>query len=284
MIKKVAHVVLTAAKTFASHYRTPIRYIFKRVGMKYSMGSDVTFTINDIRGAVLVVPLSPHKDNPLESVVQALRTRKFATTKTYVADFTNVMDDVFSKLTFMGTGFAFGLLKTKFIAQFLHATEFINPNTDMRSENKESAEVLSDENLKMVSSDFNYILGLMLGKMSVDNNNIEFTFNIQMSKETSSTQNLNHLLASESKVVFGNVTDLKMNGISIKMVENILGTQVKSEYNIGESQDKQDKNYHNVTAEFKFKSSGPVDFSKLVKESTNRINDLVRNIGSGAHE
>lgn len=242
------------------------------------------FTASNVRGAALSISLPSHKDNSLENIVQTLHTRKLATAKAYVADFSDLVGEVISELTFVGTGFAFGLIKTKLVAQFLRSVEFIHPNLDIRGKKEDPAEILSNENLKRISSDFNYILGLVLGKMDIDNNALECTFKIQMSKKVSSAYNLNHLLAPESKVVFGNVTDLQLNGIGVKMVENIFGTQVESIYHIDEFQSKDNKNHHDVNANFKFKSSGPIDFSKFVTESTNRINDLARNIVGNAHE
>lgn len=247
------------------------------------MESDATFTVNEIKGIALSIQLPPDKGSPLENVVQTLRTVKFATTKTYVADFTDVVNDMFSKLTFVGTGFAFGLVKEKLTAQFLDSVEFMYSKLD--TQDGDSTEILSNENLKLVSSDFNYILGLILGKMNMDSNNLEFTFKIKMSKEAPTTNTLNHLLVSESKTVFGNVEDLKMNGISVQMTENLLDTKVQSKYRINESLDSfNNKNHHKIHAEFKFKSSGPVDFSNLTKDGINRINNLTRSIMRNAHD
>ena len=143
----------------------------------------MVFRTSDIQGAALNASLPLQDDNLLENLVQTLCTKKFATTKAYTADWSNTMDNVVSKLTFMGTGFAFGLVKTKLIAQFLDHVEFVHPDLDPHNKRADSTEVLSDENLKMMSVDFNYILGLILGKINADNNNLEFIFKIQLSKK-----------------------------------------------------------------------------------------------------
>ena len=131
-----------------------------------------------------------------------------------------------------------------------------------------------DENLTMTSSDFNYILGLILGKTNIDGDDLEFTFNIQLSKEASFTYDLNHLLAPESKVVFDNVEDHTLNGIDIKITEDLFDTKVQSKYDVYEYQDEHNKTYHAIRAPFKFRSTGPINFLKIIEESTNRINHL----------
>ena len=244
------------------------------------MESEIIFKTSDIQGAALSASLPLQDDNLLENLVQVLHTKKFTTTKTYTADWSNTIDNVFSKLMFMGTGFAFGLVKTKLIAQFLDHMEFVHPDLNSHNESADSTEILSDENLKMVSLDFNYILGLILGKMSADNN-LEFIFKIRALKEISTIRNLNHLLAPEPKTIFDNVTDLKMNGIDIEMSENIFDIQARSEYHIKKSRIDHHKNYYSVNAKFEFRTSGPIDFSKIVRESIDRINSLTKSIEVG---
>ena len=75
-----------------------------------------------------------------------------------------------------------------------------------------------------------------------------------------------------------------MNGIDIEMSENIFGIQARSKYHIKKSKIDRHENYYSVNAKFEFRTSGPIDFSKIVRESTDRINGLARSIEGDMHE
>ena len=243
------------------------------------------FTVGKITGASLTIPMPFDEGSTLESIVQSLRAGNFKTTKSYVADFTNIMDDLFSQVTFAGKGFAFGLTRKKFSSQFLKMAEFVHSDTHTEMEKEVPSKLFAKKNLDQISSDFNYILGLILGKLNLGSKNYELRFNIHVTKEVSTTHDLSYLLTPESTTIFGEVTALRLRGINIVMDESMFGTKVQSEYYIREDNDEIDnKNYYSVVSEFKFKHSGPVDFSKLVSESMNRLNNLTVNIRSDVNE
>ena len=250
------------------------------------MSSNVQFTINEIVGATLSIPLQYDKHNAFESMVRTLQAGKFKTTSTYTATFSDSMDDMISKLTFHGKGFAFGLLRTRLAAQFLRGFEFLDIDSYIESQNKESAsKVFTNENLERVSSDFNYILGLVFGKLNISNSIYECNFEIRLSKEVSITRNLNHLLAIESKALFSNGTDINLRGINIDMTENLFEGNVLSKYSILGTQNESDgKSTYDTRATFKIKRFGPINFHELVNESIRRLNRLTINITEGLHE
>lgn len=164
--------------------------------------------------------------------------------------------------------------------------EFIDPGLDMHTiKNQDPSELFATENLERISTDFNYILGLILGKLNFDKDNYDFTFAIKMSKKIPTTQSLNHLLTPKAKMIFGKNTNLKLNGINIEISEKLFDTEVQSGYNIHGLQDKyQSTNSYDVDAEFTFKHFGPVDFSKLINESIIRLNSLTMSIMEGADD
>lgn len=251
-----------------------------------SLGSNLQLTINEIVGATLSIPLQYDKYNTFESIVRTLQAGKFKTTSAYTAALSDSMDDMFSKLTFHGKGFAFGLLKTRFAAQFLRGFEFLDPDLYPEKTNKESAsKVFADKNLELVSSDFNYILGLVFGGLNIDNNIYECNFEIRLSKEVSTTCNLNNLLSIESKGLFGKDTDLKLRGIDIDVTENIFDSNVLAKYSIlGTQNESNDKSTYDASATFKIKRFGPINLHELVNESVQRLNSITRNITEGLHE
>ena len=243
------------------------------------------FTANEITGASLTIPMPFDENSALESIVRSLRAGNFKTTKSYAADFTSVINDLFSQVTFAGKGFMFGLTRKKFSSQFLQMVEFVHSDTHIEMGKETPSKLFAKENLDQISSDFNYILGLILGKLNLGSKNYEFRFNIHAAKEISTTHDLSYLLTPESTTIFGEVTALRLKGINIVMDESMFGAKVQSEYYIHESNDEiYNKNSYNVRSEFRFKHSGPVDFSKLVSESMSRLNNLTVNIMRDASE
>ena len=249
------------------------------------MGPKMMFTVDEIVGTSSSIPVPLDENSTLGNIVQSLHPGNFKTTKSYKAHFTSVRDDLFSLVTFTGKGFAFGLSKTKFASQFLRALEFVHSDPAVQMEAETPSKLFAKENLDQISSDFNYILGLILGKLNLDGQNYDFNFNITVSKEISVTHDLSYLLAPEYKTIFGDIISSQLQGINMNMIENLFDTQVQSVYYISENKDEMSsKNSRSVKAEFKLKHSGPVDFSKFVSESMNRLNNLTGSIMEIANE
>ena len=249
------------------------------------MNPKAAFTINEIMGVSLSIPIPPDGNNTLENIVKSLHAGNFKTTRSFAAKFTSVVDDLFSQITFMGKGFAFGLSKTKFSAQFLRMLEFVHSEPEVRMEDEVPSKLFTKENLDQISSEFNYILGLILGKLNFNNENHEFIFTIHLSKDILATRDLTYLLTPESKTAFGEITDFQLQGIDMNLVENLFKTAVKSEYSIHQNTDDvRNKNSFIVHAQFKFNYSGPVDFFNFVSKSINRLNDLTENIMRDSNE
>lgn len=243
------------------------------------MTAEIVFTVNEIKGMSLSISI-PNQKNVIDIVAQSLHKETFQTTKSFKADFTDLVDRMFSHITFAGKGFSFGLSKTKFSAQFLQELDLLQPNMDIDKE--DPAKLFTDENLAQISSDFNHILGLINSLVNLDK---KFNFNIHMVKEIPAIHHLNYMLSPSSNIIFGDVTELKLNGIYVCMNETLFGTQVKSTYQIGQNESEtKDKNFCVVDAEFEFEHAGPIQFSKLVNESTNRLNSLITNVLRGTNE
>ena len=216
----------------------------------------------------------------LKTLYGSLRAGKFKTTSAYTAEFSKSVDALFSKLTFSGQGFAFGILPSKLAAQFLRGMEFVDPNLNLQMIDKDPSHIFTNTNLELASSDFNYILGLVLGKLNMDDSSYECNFEIRLSKKISAVHSLNHLLMSESKTFFDKATNFKLNGVHTSMIEKLFAVEVLSAYQIYETHETDDNNSYIANAKFKFKHSGPIDFYDLVSQSIHRLNDLtVRIVG-----
>lgn len=247
------------------------------------MNQAFEFTRSNVTGATASVPLPLDSSNILNHVVQSLQSVKFQTTTAYKANFSDTMDELFSKITFAGTGFAFALLKSKLSAQFLRGLEFVDPSLDTRSLlNNDPAKIFTDENLKHMSLDFNYILGLILGKLNLNKNSYKFNFQLTLSKTVPVECSLNHLAVPGFATTFGNVKNVKLNGISLSMVENLFDVDVQSNYHLDGALDPHNKEQsYDAIATFEFTNFGSVDFSKLFTESIERLNDVTGIIMEG---
>ena len=247
--------------------------------------SAVIFTNNDIISMSSSIPLSVDKDNVFEDIIKSLKIGNFKTTKTYTSDFGNSLDEMIPRITFTGNGFSFGLLKTKFASQFLRPSQFVSSSSDQRIEREDPSKLFATKNLDQLSSDFNYVLGLIFGRLDLDDKNYKLSFNIQVSKGISIGDDLSSMLKPDSKTIFGNVTAFRLNGININMNENLFNTQVQSQYDFYVEKNKKSNDVLcTINSKFKFKHSGPVDFSKLVHDSIKRLNSLTINIGGNLNE
>lgn len=244
------------------------------------MSTGTPLTVGEIVGATLNVPLPQNNDSTFENVIQALQVGKFKTTSTYTAEFSKYVNDLLSKLTFSGQGFAFGILTTKLAAQFLRGMEFVDPALNPQTMDKDPSQIFTNTNLEQISSDFNYILGLVLGKLNMDSSRYECNFEIHLSKKISDVHSLDHLLMPESKTFFDKATNFKLNGIHTSMVEKLFEVEVLSKYQIYEAHETHDKGSYNANAKFYFNHSGPINFYELIYQSIHRLNDLtVRIVG-----
>ena len=237
------------------------------------------FTVSDIEGASLSIPISLSANSTIDNLMKSVVAGKFKTTKAYSGSLIDSLDSVTARITFRGAGFAFGISTTKFSAQFLRGFEFVDLNAAERMENEEASKIFTEENLNQISSDFNYILGLIFGKLNLDGKNYELNFNIDLSKQIDDLTDLSHILTSESKIIFGNGKEFQLHGISISMSEEMFESNTKAKYRLRENENTIDnENLRMVGGRFSFKHSGPIDFSKLVNESIVRLNALITNI------
>ncbi|MCE9618277.1 MAG: hypothetical protein K8Q88_08000, partial [Nitrosarchaeum sp.] len=188
------------------------------------------FTVKEISSASLSIPIS-FNENLFNSVIKSLEVENFKTTKTYRGNFSNVLDSLMPQISFNGKGFGFGLTKTKIASQFLEPTEFANFGEEDEPRSKISAsELFTKEKLDNISSDFNYIIGLIFGKLGLDNKNYEISFGISLSKHGYFANNMDYLLKPESKLLFGKITDLHLKGFNITTEEELFGKKIQTEY------------------------------------------------------
>ena len=242
------------------------------------------FTRRNVTSITANVPLALNENSTLEHVVQSLQTAKFQVTTVYKADLSDTVNKLLSKITFAGPGFAFALLKSKLAAQFLGGIEFVDPNLDAPYVDSDPEKVLADEKLRRMSLDFNYILGLVLGNLNLDEDSYEFNFQIGLSKTVPDVNAFNHLVIPNFKTIFGGVKNVKLTGIAISMSENLFDTDVQSDYRLDGFLDLHSKKQtYNVNTKFKFRNFGSVDFSTLVSETIDRINDITGIVVEG-HE
>ena len=241
------------------------------------------FDVDNITGVSASISMPFTKNDNLTNIIKMLNVKNFKTTSAYTSKWHDSVDPLFSLITFNGDGFAFGLTKTKIAAHFLQRIEFVDVESNASSyDNITAVEIFTGENLASISSDFNYILGLIFGKLNFENQDYQLTFNIDLSKEMFEIKNLNQMITNKFELCFGN--DAKLKGIQTDGHERLFGQDVDSKYHLSNSvDDSDDQNSCILSCMFQLQHSGPLDFFKLIDESINRGNDLIMNIMENAN-
>ena len=232
------------------------------------------FAVNNIIGASASIPMPFTENDSLTDMIKILDVKNFKTTFACKSKWHDSMDALFSRIAFNGTGFAFGLTKTKVAAQFLQNAEFVDVDQSVMSDdNVTAAEVFTKENLASISSDFNYILGLIFGKLNLNSQDYQLIFKITLSKEMCTIKNLNQMVTHEFRSRFGDNSKLK--GIQTEGHEKLFDQDVQSRYHLSDSVSELDNQSScRLSCKFQLQHSGPIDFSKFITESLNRSNDL----------
>lgn len=244
------------------------------------------YTPSDIDGATLSISLPKGKYDAIDDVVHTLQAGKFHTTKAYRADFSDTADDLFTRITFVGNGFEFGLLKSKFSVQFLSGIEFATLDLSMQDRTAiNPAEIFTVENMNRISLDFNYILGLILGDLGLVKTTYDLNCRISVSKNTRAIYTLNHLLAPELKANFAKVNNFELTGIGISMTEKLFDEMAQSEYRLsGFNRKSPNTHPHNASAMFKFKNSGSIDLFNIIDRGIKRLNTIVESVAGDTYE
>ena len=236
------------------------------------------FALNNIIGASVSIPMPFAENDSLTNMIKILDVKNFKTTSACKSKWHDSMDTLFSQIAFNGTGFAFGLTKTKVAAQFLQNVEFVDVDRSVMSDDNVTAtEVFTNENLASISSDFNYILGLIFGKLNLNSQDYQLIFNISLSKEMYAIKNLNQMVTHEFRLRFGD--NSKLRGIHTEGHEKLFGQDVQSRYHLyGGVSDLDNQSSCHLSCRFQLQHSGPIDFSKFITESLNRSNDLAMDV------
>ena len=244
------------------------------------------YTLGDIEGATLSISIPKGKYDAIDDVVHTLQAGKFHTTKAYRADFSDTVDKFFTRIMFVGNGFEFGLLKSKFSVQFLSGLEFATLDLNRQDRTaRNPSEIFTAENMNRISIDFNYILALILGDLELVKNNYEINCRISVSKNTRAIYTLNHLLAPELKSNFVKANNFELTGIGISMTEKLFDEMTQSEYRLSGFNKKSPKTHpYYASALFKFKSSGPIDLFNIIDRSIKRLNKVVESVVGVTYE
>ena len=104
------------------------------------------FQIKDLEGVHLTIPLPDTEQSKLKDITKSLEKSNFKTTKAYMVDFHNIMNDIFPEITFNGLGFDIAITKTKVAIQFLSASEFANLSSSRNSEKIDEEKIFAKEN------------------------------------------------------------------------------------------------------------------------------------------
>jgi len=246
------------------------------------MDSGGSFVTGDIRDMSLAIKI-PIEESGIDGIVKSLESKKFKTTKAYKSRF-SVLDDFMAQLSLGGDGFEFGISKTKIAAQFLHPVEFVAYGDQEESiRGGSNGELFTKEKLDEVSFDFNYIFGLVLGRLKADGKDHALRFNLHLSKMGRFVNDPDHLVNPDSRTLFGG--DFHLKGFMITMDEDVSGVKARTRYELREGAKRHDgKKTCDAIAQVDFQCPGSVDFFGLMTESMNRLNTLATAAVGGIDE
>ena len=229
----------------------------------------------------LSIPIKIQNDDKLDSIPKSLEKSNFKTVKYYTYNFFDKIDDLLAEIFFAGKGFEIGLTKNKCSIQFFRSVEFgtIKQN-EMLSEGNASS-VLTTENLSDVSSDLNYILGILFGKFDSEKVDRKVDFKFHVAKEGRFVKQINDTFKLEPQTIFGNISNLHLRQCTVSMEEHLFDTSVETEYSITQDRKTDESSFMQMGLHCTFKQSGPIGVFKLLNESMNRLNNLAELVVGG---
>jgi len=245
------------------------------------MSFDSPFNINDLEDLRLDIIYNLDNKDDLKNVLKSLQIASFKTTTVESAGFLNYLVDKIPSLHLIGKGFDIVVADKKISLGFFDSGEFIFRHRTKDEQEIGNEALLSKENLKSIDSDFNFITGLILGKLGIDINNINLEFRLSVNKEGEFKTNFTHLLSPESRLLFGQAEDANLTGVNLEMTENLLNTKVKTRYIIGKSVGLDDKPNVHCRTKMELKHNGSIDTFKFLEAMLIRLNTLINTLSGG---
>ncbi len=247
------------------------------------MSQETNVTYKNIDGITLKINFQNSTIDELTELKNLLVSGKFKSVKVEAESFFDILEDYIPILSFFGDGFEIGITRKNLVLQFLEGKELAS-KISYKSDSEASPEkILSRENLAKVENDFNYIIGIVLGKLKLNLNNLITEFTFTYSKEGKLQNDLAMHLKNESKVLFGVVSDLHFRGFRFSTTEKLFGVEnVEGQFNLGERiEETTNKTYVAGMCTFKFKAQGPANIFEIMNEGIDRLNSLINKLGGG---
>jgi len=240
------------------------------------------FNVNDIDAMSVNVIIDKAQSDTLKQIAKSLNVASFKAVSVKTVSFLDFLDESLPVLDLTGKGYEIAITRKKITISFLSGAGIIrdSPIKDYKDIKKE--DLFSQTNLSSVDSDFNFIMGLILGRLGTALEDVEVLFELNVSKEGKLKNDFNHIIKDESKALFGKLSDLHLKEIRVETQEELFGTLVKADYDIDELfDDMEGKRLVDCRASIKFRHKVPLNTFKFLEATLSRLNKLVETLAGG---
>lgn len=246
------------------------------------MSKTSPFLVSDIGNISIKIKIADDQTDNLKKIAKTLSVADFKTVSTKVFSFFDFVDSHVPVLLLSGKGFDISLMRTGIVLSFLGGGQIIQVSEmskDLKNLKKE--ELFSKDTLSKIDSDFNFVIGLILGKLGIELENLSIDVSMFVSKNGKLKNDFTHLFTNESKTLLGKISDVHIKEAGFHFEEELFGTKTKSMYDIDEISD--DENTYSVRCRLnlEFKHTVPLNTFKFIESTLLRVNTLIESLVGG---
>jgi len=246
------------------------------------MLSQAPYSVVDIDGISLSIDLTKSPEDALHNAIKDLEISKF--TRSTVQT-TTILQKIIEKaaplLVLTGKHFQISITSKNIILSFLEPIgELIQVRVSDDEKNTiDKNFIFSKENLNSVESDFNFVSGVILGRIGMRLDDLTTSFKFSATKVGKLKNDFAHIVSPESKLLFGKISDFHIQSLAFSTEEEMFGDKVKVDYSIDGRTGALGEDEVNSSMYIKLKRVGSLSIHNILEDSLNRLNKLVMSLG-----
>ncbi|GIU72361.1 MAG: hypothetical protein KatS3mg003_1840 [Candidatus Nitrosocaldaceae archaeon] len=222
------------------------------------------FTVNDIENINLGIQLSPIDSGNFKDIITSIPISEFKTVKVEEVNINDLLSNT-PYLIFNGKGFQITVTMNG-IKLSLLGEDFLE------DEEIDKSEILSKDNLIDINTDFNVIISSLLTKLNIKLEDTSLVFNMSLSNENKSEIDFIHIINRNIIQSLDNFLELHIPAIGIEVVEELLGSKWKSNYNFYAIREQEEGMLCFIVASSAYKGIINIpQFIDIMIENSNRI-------------
>lgn len=244
------------------------------------------FGVEDIDGVSILVAFDKSKADGLKQIIKTLSIASFKTSTTESSNLLDYLDEGIPLFMTSGEGYEIVITRKGVSLGFLDRAggEYVFRTGPPKPFQGKKSELFTKDKMDVIDSDFNFILGLIFGKLGLATDQADIEFRLEIGKQGKFQHDFSRLLTPESKNLFGKISDLHVDGIRFRTEEEILGRKVKTEFRLFEQRSTLGDSLPlslDCSTKLNFTTNIPINTFKLLEESLARLNNLVNSLLGG---